>query len=214
MGKLLIFLALFAVLGSLAWWYVGTDSYILIRLGEWTIQLQVLTGIVLLVLGIWLINLLAHLASETLGGRWAARSKARKGAVRLRKGVLFLFAGKTKEAKEQFLKAANLKQEIIVNSLLAAHSAMETEQYDRALNILNNLKTDGADADAALMYSKAKALIQLGRLEQAESLCRDIKSMRPKDSKTGLLMLRIAAKKQDWQSFQQLLPKLRGSTRG
>ena len=211
MGKLLIFLALFAVLGSLAWWYIGADSYILIRLGEWTIQLQVLTGIVLLVVSLWLLNLIAYFASETLGGRWAARSRARRGSDRLRKGVMFLFAGKSKQAKEQFLKAANLKQEPAINALLAAHSAIESEQYDRALNILNNLQTEGVDADAALMHTKAKVLVQLGKLEQAESLCRDIKSIQPKDSKTDLLLLQIAAKNQDWKGFQQLLPKLRNA---
>lgn len=210
-GKLLIFLALFAVLGSLAWWYVGADSYLLIRLGDWTIQLQLITGLVLLVLFLWLVNLVSFLVSETFGGRWAARSRARRSSVRLRKGILFLFAGKSKEAKDQFLKAANLKQQTIVNALLAAHSAMESEQYDRALNILNNLQTDGVDADAALMHSKAKALLHLDRLEEADTLCRDIKSMRPKDTKTDLLQLQIAAKQEDWPRFQEMLPKLRSS---
>lgn len=211
MGKLLIFLALFAVLGSLAWWYVGADSYILIRLGDWTIQLQVLTGMVLLVVAIWAFNFIAYVVSETIGGRWAARSRARRSSTRVRKGVLQLFAGKTKDAKEQFLKAANLKQEPVITGLLAAHSAIESEQYDRALNILNNLPTDGVEADAAVMHSKAKVLIHLNRLTEAERLCRDMKFLNPKDRKTDLLLLQIAETQKDWASFQQLLPKLRSS---
>lgn len=209
MGKLLIFLALFAVLGSLAWWYIGTDSYVLIRLGEWTIQLQVLTAIVLLIVSVWLFNLIASLVSGIIGGRWAARSRARRSAKRLHKGILLLFSGKAREAKDQFLKAANLKQEPVISALLAAHSAMESEQYDRALNILNNLNTDGEEADAALMHTKAKVLIELDRLDEAESLCRDIKKLHPKDSKTDLLLLMIAKKRLDWPTFQNLLPRLR-----
>lgn len=211
MGKLLIFLALFAVLGSLAWWYIGADSYVLIRLGEWTIQLQVLTAIVLLVLSIWLISLVSNLAAGTLGGKWAARSRARRSANRLRKGILLLFSGKSKDAKEQFLKATNLKQEPVIACLLAAHSAIESEQYDRALNILNNLKTEGEDADAALMHTKAKVLTFLGRLEEAEALCLDIKRIRTKDARTDLIRLQIAEKKRDWHTFQQILPGLRSA---
>ncbi len=210
-GKLLIFLVLFAVLGSLAWWYVGTESYILIRLGDWTLQLQVLTAIVLLVLSIWLVNFLVYLFSETLGGRWAARSRSRRASNRMRKGVMQLFAGRAKEAKEHFLKAANLKQEPVINGLLAAHSALESEQYDRALNILGNMQTEDAEADAAIMHSKAKALLQLNRLDEAQSLCGDIKKIRPKDNKTDLLLLQIAEAKKDWPAFQKLLPKLRNA---
>ena len=213
MAKLVIFLVLFFLLGSLAWWYIGTDSYVLIRLGEWTIQLQVLTALVFVVILLWALNLGAYVFSETLGGRWAARSRLRKSANRSRKGLLLLFAGKAKDAKEQFLKAANLKQEPIANALLAAHSAVESEQYDRALNILNNTQTEDAAADAALMHSKAKVLLHLGRLEDAEALCLDIKALKSKDPRTDLILLSIAEKRKDWESFERLLPKLR-STEG
>lgn len=211
MGKLLIFLLLFAVLGSLAWWYVGTGSFVLIRLGDWTLQFQVLTGLALLFVFIWTINLIGYLVSETLGGRWAARSRARRSANRSRKGLLLLFSGKTKDAKDQFLKAANLKQEPVINGLLAAHSAIESEQYDRALNILNNLKTEHSTADSALMHTKAKVLVHLNRLDEAESLCKDIKAIKSKDARTDLLLLKIAEKRKDWPAFQSLLPKLRNA---
>ncbi|GEM_PF-1588143 len=210
-GKLLIFLVLFAVLGSLAWWYIGTNSFVLIRLGDWTLQLQVLTGLVFLFVVIWAVNLISYLVSETLGGRWAARSRARRSSNCSRKAVLLLFSGKAKDAKNHFLKAANLKQEPIINGLLAAHSAIESEQYDRALNILNNIKTEGSAADSALMHTKAKVLVHLNRLAEAESLCKDIKAIKFKDARTDLLLLKIAEQRKDWPAFQSLLPKLRGT---
>ena len=211
MGKLILFIVLFAVLGSLAWWYIGTDSYILIRLGDWAIQLQVLTGMILFFVLLWAINFSAVFISGTLGGRWAAQSRARKSTNRSRKGVMLLFSGKSKEAKQQFLKAANLREAPVINGLLAAHSAVESEQYDRALNILNNIATEDDSADLALMYSKAKVLLKLGRLEESKAICADIKAIKPKEARTNLILLKVAEAQQDWPSFQTLLPKLRNT---
>ena len=211
MGKLILFIVLFAVLGSLAWWYIGTDSYILIRLGEWAVQLQVLTGIVLFFLLLWAINFSAVFISGTLGGRWAAQSRVRKSTNRSRKGIMLLFSGKSKEAKQQFLKAANLREAPVINGLLAAHSAVEAEQYDRALNILNNIVTEDDAADLAMMHTKAKVLLKLGRLEETKAICADIKAIKPKEARTDLVLLKVAEAQQDWASFQALLPKLRNA---
>lgn len=209
MKRLLLFVLFFFALGALGYWYAGTDSFVMLRIGEWVIQVQLLTGLLALIVFLWLLNALLFFVDQVLGGRLFARLRKTRAARRQRKGILELISGRPKRAKEEFLKAANIDSDANLDRLLACRSAIEAGQYDRALNILNNLPAHEAELDGPVRILRARVMFHLNRLDEAEEYCAEARRVGIRESQLGSLPLLIAEKRRDWKTYDRVAPGLR-----
>ena len=210
MKRLLLFIVFFFALGALGYWYAGTQSFVMFRVGEWVVQVQLLTGLFMLVVFLWLLNGLMFFVDQVLGGRLFARLRKSRAANRQRKGILELISGRPKNAKEHFLRAANIDQDANLDRLLACRSAIEAGQFDRALNILNNMPAYESELDGPVRLLRARVMFHLNRLEDAQEYCAEARRVGIKEAQLGTLPLLIAEKRRDWKAYDQIAPGLRG----
>ena len=209
MKRLLLYLFFFFALGAIGWWLIGPESFVLIRVGETAIQVQLLTAILALVVLMWILNGLVFLLDQLLGGHWLARLKSRKVAKRMRRGIILLLNGEPRKAKEQFLRAANHKQDESLYRMLAVRAAIEAGHYDRALNILNNLENIPSELEGPVRLARSRVMFLLNRLDEADDSCAEAKRLGMAEDQLGLLPLQIAEKRQNWQDYDRRSQKLR-----
>jgi HemY protein len=129
------------LLGVAAWWGVGSESYLLIRVGDWAVQFSV-WALLLAILVFWFVLALARELISGFGffGWRRARREARQRR-RLRQNFLAFFEASWKDAAKGFLKIADGAEDPVPYLLLAATATARTGDMPRALQIIDNLET-------------------------------------------------------------------------
>lgn len=128
------------LLGIAAWWGVGNESYLLIRVGDWAIQLSiwaVLFGLLVL----WFVLALLRVLLSGFGFfDWRRRHQEKRHRRQLRQSFLAYFEADWKSAGKSLLKIADRAEDPLPYLLLAAVATARQGDMPRAMQILDNME--------------------------------------------------------------------------
>ncbi|WP_461517470.1 heme biosynthesis HemY N-terminal domain-containing protein [Porticoccus sp.] len=215
MKKLLLWIVLVASLGGLlAWQMSETSGYVLIALGNHTVEMSLWTLLLLLLLLWALLRLLAYLfrvmvepgkklVKESLSGR-KTRNRNRTD-----RGLLQFIEGRWDQAQRNLTRAAKHADMPLLNYLAAANCAFESGDQEEVNRLLVKAEESAAGGELAIGLVQARMHLRDQHYEEALAILRRLHTSAP-DHPLVLRMLANAHRGlQDWQSLEKLLPDLR-----
>ena len=209
--------ALIAALAALAvseW--VGQDSgYILIALGDTSVEMTFWVGLIVLALAFILFYYVSRLLLRILQTMESVLQPKTKGLARARRmdrtslGLGHFISGDWSKAEKQLLRAADKSEAPMLNYLLAARASHESGDLGKTERYLGLAAEQGAAADVPVKLTRAELQLQTGRAEDA---------LQTLDSLTGrvdkhpvALRLRVEALRslRDWAPLVEIIPQAR-----
>ncbi|TNE82438.1 MAG: heme biosynthesis protein HemY [Gammaproteobacteria bacterium] len=215
MKKLLLLMALVASLGGLlAWQMTETNGYVLIAFGEYSVEMSLLTLLLLLLLTWLLLRLLAYLfRAVTEPGKKLVRDSLTGRKVRNRnrtaRGLLQFIEGRWDLARRNLLRSAKHADMPLLNYLAAANCAYELGDQEAVNRLLVKAEESNSGGELAIGLAQARMHLRDHHYEEALAILQRLHANAP-DHPLVLRMLVDAHKGlQDWLSLEKLLPDLR-----
>lgn len=185
------------------------NGYLLIAVGNTTIEMSLVAALLALLLLWGVIRLLFKLlGSLKIFAGWRRAHLDRRRAQTSR-GLLYYIEGRWERARRQLVRGAEQSDMPLINYLAAASAAFEEGNSEAAQTLLNKAEqlSDG-DIDA-VNITKARLHIKAQRHEEALAILKRINSRLPQHTHVLQLMQQTYQGLDDWQSLQQLLPQLK-----
>ena len=205
-------LAIMAALAMAEW--VGRDAgYILVNLGDLTVEMTFWTGLAVFLLAFVVFYylaralLLVNRGVERLVKPQPAGLPARMD--RSSRAVSHFVAGDWRRAERHLLRAARKSETPLVNYLLAARASTESGARDRAEHYLSEAAEQGRAADMPVKLTRAELQLQGG---DAVAALASLDTLAGRGAANPVaLRLRVEALRslQDWQSLLGQLPRAR-----
>lgn len=190
------------------------SGYVLISMGHWRIETSLwlaLLAIVLLFLALyWLWRFISgayHLPHRY--EQWRHQRQEHKSFQLMERGVCALLEGRWQQAETDLVKAAKAKELKFVSYLGAAKAAQEEKnisQRDKHLQKAKEHRTD--DQAVALGIAQASWQLDSKQWQSALQTLKQVNALAPKNPVILLGMMRAYVALQQWDSLQDLLPKL------
>ena len=215
MRRLLVILALIAVVGGLlAWQMIENGGYILIVYGNYTIDMS-LWALLLILVAIWLIwkgikgtiRLLIEPGQKFFRERGPIKQQRYRS--RTAKGLLQYIEGHWDQARRTLKRSAKHSDMPVLNYLAAADSAYEMGDQEDASRLLAKAREVAPDAELAVGLSQARMYLRDEHYEEALAILGRLHSQ----SSNHPLILRLLNNAyrglKDWRSLEKLLPDFR-----
>ena len=209
MRRLLIIALLALVLAALVFSGIGTNSYVLIRIGESALQITLWLGIfclLLIMLSIWF---LARLARGLLMGGWHQKWQQRRFE-RLTDGAIADYTARNwSSAHKRLVQLANLHPRPTPYILMAAESAAGGGDIEGAREIYQQALDRFPENSFQIRLNMAQIELDAGNLDAAAELCQQLLSERKRDVDARLLELLIAEDRGELTELRSLLIEAR-----
>ncbi len=209
-----LIVALFSAVG-LAWLVRQDAGYVLITVGNWTIETSVAAALVIGVLGFFILYKLIRYLGRLLRmpGTLRAistRRRERKAARLLALGQKALEEGRLQAAESAFQKGIVLAEtNRALYFLGAARAAHRLGARDRRERYFEQAAKLPRDAVAIVGIARAEMLLEDDDVEGARKVLHDVQTLAPNQPRVLELQLEIASRIGDWDHALRLLPELR-----
>jgi len=212
--KPLLYLLLALLAGaSIVWVLQFGSGYILISAADTTIEMSAWTGLIIYLVAsallVWLLLTWRWIVGA--GGFrlwWSNRRNTRK-INQTAEGLLLFASDNWQDATKVLLQSAERSAMPVINLLFAARAAADDEQFERAQQILQRLKTahpqSGFIADRAL----AELCLLQERPAEALQILNPIHAKNPRDKAVLRLLADAFYLAEDWVALQKLLRDLK-----
>lgn len=196
------------LLGALAWWGLGTDSYLLVRVGDWAFQVTLWTALAALVL-LWVLLAALRFVGTGFGFfSWQRRRRQALERKHLSDAFRTWFEGDWKRAAKGFLKAAERRSDPAPFLLCAASAAGWAGDTERALRILGNLEQRFPDTAAACAVVRTRLLNDAGRTEEGLTELKRLRERGVRTPEVELLEAELASAGDDMERLGRALKSL------
>ena len=209
---LLLFLLLGGamVMGPLV---AGNKGYVLIALGEYTIEMSVVSaalfGVLLYVLLLLVENLLGRLFSLHSRTRmWLHHRRRRQGQQQTLAGALALAEGRFEHAEALMLKGAGESEQPLLNYISAAEAAEAQGESERRDRYLQQAEEEHPNARLALGLIRARSQLRRNELIAAEQTLLTLQADYPQHRTVLTLLKECLLSRSQWSSLLSLLPQL------
>ena len=209
---LLLFLLLGGamVMGPLV---AGNKGYVLIALGEYTIEMSVVSaalfGVLLYVLLLLVENLLGRLFSLHSRTRmWLHHRRRRQGQQQTLAGALALAEGRFEQAEALMLKGAGESEQPLLNYISAAEAAEAQGESERRDRYLQQAEEEHPNARLALGLIRARSQLRRNELIAAEQTLLTLQADYPQHRTVLTLLKECLLSRSQWSSLLSLLPQL------
>ncbi|MEF8792490.1 heme biosynthesis HemY N-terminal domain-containing protein [Thiohalorhabdus sp.] len=189
-------------------------GYVLVQVGEWTLETTATLGLIVLVLvwalgwEVWSLLITAwHMPGRLAGVR--DRRRRRRSLELLERGLLALEGGDAGQAQRHLARGARLAQAPAAFHLEAARAAHLAGAKAKAEEYLDQAQQTVAGDDPAVTLLRAEIEMGAGRAEHALALLSDLENQdadNPRLLKRLLVLYRRVA---DWDALMRLLPRAR-----
>jgi HemY protein len=209
MIRLLMIILLLAAGISLGPFLYGKKGYVLIAMGNYTIETSVLAlalcillVIFVLWLGEWLLTITLRKASQTRQ-RWKQRRHIRAQNETL-EGLEALLAGRWKESLQLLTKNAELSDRPQLNYLAAAEAAGKLRQTERQQEMLHQAERS-ADSDKQwIALQRIRLLLNQGKKEQALAESKALWQQGSRDPELLQHLRQLTLELKDWEILAEL----------
>ena len=209
---LLLFLLLGGamVMGPLV---AGNKGYVLIALGEYTIEMSVVSaalfGVLLYVLLLLVENLLGRLFSLHSRTRmWLHHRRRRQGQQQTLAVALALAEGRFEQAEALMLKGAGESEQPLLNYISAAEAAEAQGESERRDRYLQQAEEEHPNARLALGLIRARSQLRRNELIAAEQTLLTLQADYPQHRTVLTLLKECLLSRSQWSSLLSLLPQL------
>lgn len=208
-----IIVALFAAVG-IAIWVREDPGYVLINIGQWTIETSVVALFIILAVGFFLlyklVRYLTRLRSMPRYLRTASQQRRLRRSRRLfLKGQRELAQGRWEKAETDLLKGAEYSEAPALHYIGAARAAQQLNAGWRRDQYLQ--KADELPQKDTLVLGLAKAELYLENHEsaKAKTTLLELRTLYPRHAQVLKLLMECYRQLGEWELLRDLLPELR-----
>lgn len=191
----------------------GNKGYVLIAIGDYTIEMTVISAgiLALLLYGVlWcterLLLRLFHIKGSTR--RWFSERRRRKARERTLAGTLALAEGQFQQAETLMRKSAPDSDQALLNYLSAAEAAQAQGQTERRDAYLQQAAEQHPRASLAVSLIRARLLLRQKQFSEAETLLQNLDQAHPQHAVIQQLLKECYLALGHWSQLLALLPQL------
>ena len=191
----------------------GNKGYVLIAIGDYTIEMTVISAgiLALLLYGVlWcterLLLRLFHIKGSTR--RWFSERRRRKARERTVAGTLALAEGQFQQAETLMRKSAPDSDQALLNYLSAAEAAQAQGQTERRDAYLQQAAEQHPRASLAVSLIRARLLLRQKQYSEAETLLQSLDQAHPQHAVIQQLLKECYLALGHWSQLLALLPQL------
>ncbi len=192
----------------------GNKGYVLISLGNYTVESSVTSAVILAVLfyGLlliveWVLGRVFGLRRKTLG--WYGSRRRRKANQQTVAATLAMAEGHYSQAEKLMLKGASNSDTPLLNYLSAAKAAQARGDDVRRDHYLQKAQEENPKAELALTLIQTQLQIEQGQYDSALGRLESIYALNPRHPMVLDQLRQVYLAREDWAALIDLAPALR-----
>lgn len=214
MKTLALILLTLIITVALALWIMEDPGYLLIAVGDWTVETTLSLAVVVLVLVFASLYYTLRLGTRLRGvpgglRHWRQQRRQRRAERALTQGLIELAEGRWPAAERDLVKFAQQGHSPLLNYLAAARAAQAQGADERRDQYLKLAHESHAGADIAVGLTQAELQLKQNQLEQALATLRHLQQMAPKHTQVLKTLASLYRELGDWEHLLEILPSLR-----
>ncbi|MFB2872788.1 heme biosynthesis HemY N-terminal domain-containing protein [Aeromonas jandaei] len=191
----------------------GNKGYVLIALGNYTIESSVTSAVILAVLFYgalliveWLLGRVFGLRRKTLG--WYGSRRRRKANQQTVAATLAMAEGHYSQAEKLMLKGASNSDTPLLNYLSAAKAAQARGDDVRRDQYLQKAQEENPKAELALTLTQTQLQIEQGQYDTALAMLESVYALNPRHPMVLDQLRQVHLARHDWAALCDLIPIL------
>ncbi|MGN5113047.1 heme biosynthesis HemY N-terminal domain-containing protein [Aeromonas jandaei] len=191
----------------------GNKGYVLIALGNYTIESSVTSTVILAVLFYgalliveWLLGRVFGLRRKTLG--WYGSRRRRKANQQTVAATLAMAEGHYSQAEKLMLKGASNSDTPLLNYLSAAKAAQARGDDVRRDQYLQKAQEENPKAELALTLTQTQLQIEQGQYDTALAMLESVYALNPRHPMVLDQLRQVHLARHDWAALCDLIPTL------
>ncbi|HDO1373228.1 TPA: heme biosynthesis protein HemY [Aeromonas veronii] len=191
----------------------GNKGYVLIALGNYTIESSVTSAVILAVLFYgalliveWLLGRVFGLRRKTLG--WYGSRRRRKANQQTIAATLAMAEGHYSQAEKLMIKGASNSDTPLLNYLSAAKAAQARGDDARRDQYLQKAQEENPKAELALTLTQTQLQIEQGQYDTALAMLESVYALNPRHPMVLDQLRQVHLARQDWSALCDLIPSL------
>ncbi|MBL0589847.1 heme biosynthesis HemY N-terminal domain-containing protein [Aeromonas veronii] len=191
----------------------GNKGYVLIALGNYTIESSVTSAVILAVLFYgalliveWLLGRVFGLRRKTLG--WYGSRRRRKANQQTVAATLAMAEGHYSQAEKLMIKGASNSDTPLLNYLSAAKAAQARGDDARRDQYLQKAQEENPKAELALTLTQTQLQIEQGQYDTALAMLESVYALNPRHPMVLDQLRQVHLARQDWSALCDLIPSL------
>lgn len=217
MRRVTVLVLLLVASVAAALWFEQQGGFVMVRLGELTLQTSLFVAVVILVVGfalLWLSSGLLQRLWQTPGAlraRWSEH-KSHKAQRELIDGLIELAEGRFARAERQLESTSAAAEQPVLHHLLAALAAQRQGNWQRRDDLLALADTAAPRARVAIGLVQAQLQVEAEQWEQALATLGWLREKAPKNDRVVDLLATALQAVDDDAALRELLPVLRAQS--
>lgn len=211
MLRLILFLVLIIAVMSLAPYALGQKGYVLFALGEYTVEMTVISFAIISLVCIlafwfvvWMIRKSFKISSS--GKSWFSTRKLKQAKDDLNKGLLAIAENDWQQAKQLLMRNVSNSETPAINYLYAAEAARQLNEDDKALEYFNQAKEI---PEASVVSNIRKFEQKLKSRQHCIEEITEFQAQHPKHKKLALLKIQAYQQENLWIELLDVLEQLK-----
>lgn len=191
----------------------GNKGYVLIALGNYTIESSVTSAVILAVLFYgalliveWLLGRVFGLRRKTLG--WYGSRRRRKANQQTVAATLAMAEGHYSQAEKLMLKGASNSDTPLLNYLSAAKAAQARGDDVSRDQYLQKAQEENPKAELALTLTQTQLQIEQGQYDTALAMLESVYALNPRHPMVLDQLRQVHLARHDWAALCDLIPTL------
>ncbi|MFU7710895.1 heme biosynthesis HemY N-terminal domain-containing protein [Aeromonas veronii] len=191
----------------------GNKGYVLIALGNYTIESSVTSAVILAVLFYgalliveWLLGRVFGLRRKTLG--WYGSRRRRKANQQTVAATLAMAEGHYSQAEKLMIKGASNSDTPLLNYLSAAKAAQARGDDARRDQYLQKAQEENPKAELALTLTQTQLQIEQGQYDTSLAMLESVYALNPRHPMVLDQLRQVHLARQDWSALCDLIPSL------
>lgn len=191
----------------------GNKGYVLIALGNYTIESSVTSAVILAVLFYgalliveWLLGRVFGLRRKTLG--WYGSRRRRKANQQTVAATLAMAEGHYSQAEKLMIKGASNSDTPLLNYLSAAKAAQARGDDARRDQYLQKAQEENPKAELALTLTQTQLQIEQGQYDTALAMLESVYALNPRHPMVLDQLRQVHLARKDWSALCDLIPTL------
>ena len=191
----------------------GNKGYVLISLGNYTVESSVTSAVILAVLFYgalliveWLLGRVFGLRRKTLG--WYGSRRRRKANQQTVAATLAMAEGHYSQAEKLMLKGASNSDTPLLNYLSAAKAAQARGDDVRRDQYLQKAQEENPKAELALTLTQTQLQIEQGQYDTALAMLESVYALNPRHPMVLDQLCQVHLAREDWAALIDLIPVL------
>ncbi|MGY3941984.1 heme biosynthesis HemY N-terminal domain-containing protein [Aeromonas tecta] len=192
----------------------GNKGYVLISLGNYTVESSVTSAVILAVLFYGVLHILEWLLGRVFGLRrktkgWFGTRRRRKANLQTVNAALAMAEGHYSQAEKLLVKGADNSETPLLNYLSAARVAQARGDDIRRDHYLQKAQEENPKAELALTLFQTQLQIEQGQYDSALGRLESIYALNPRHPMVLDQLRQIYLAREDWAALIDLAPALR-----